>query len=98
VAGLGKRDFLARRSSVGVRAINVHGEESAVEAAAAEDVAGSVNADGDVAADLRLQRALLAAGLMGDVRPLGTRAPILEPPPLQLDGTPLSETIVAERR
>lgn len=48
--------------------------------------------------DLRVQRALLEAGLIAEIRPLGARPPEAELPPIQVEGTPLSEVIIAERR
>jgi len=48
--------------------------------------------------DLRVQRALLDAGLITQIHPLGARSLDPEPPPIQLDGPPLSEVIIAERR
>ena len=53
--------------------------------------------DGDTA-DRRVQAALVAAGLLERVQPLGARSPGTEPPLLRLPGPPVSETIVAERR
>lgn len=88
LAGLSQPDFLARLANVVVPATGLAGAGITAESAGADDVT----------ADLRLQRALVVAGLTGGLRPLGARAPIAEPPPLQLGGTPLSESIVAERR
>ena len=48
--------------------------------------------------DLRVQRALLEAGLLVAIRPLGTRSSEPDPPPIHVEGTPLSELIIAERR
>lgn len=48
--------------------------------------------------DLRVQLALLDAGLITEIRPLGARAAEAEPPPIHVEGTTLSEIIIAERR
>lgn len=48
--------------------------------------------------DLRVQRALLAAGLLREILPLGAQADEFDPPPIEVGGTPLSEMIIAERR
>jgi hypothetical protein len=53
--------------------------------------------DGDTA-DQRVQAALVAAGLLERVRPLGARSPGADRPALRLPGPPVAETIIAERR
>jgi hypothetical protein len=54
--------------------------------------------DGDDAADRQVQEALVAAGLLRRVQPLGARSAVEERPLLRIPGPPVSETVIAERR
>lgn len=49
-------------------------------------------------ADQQVQAALVAAGLLKAVQPLGARAVVVGRPLLHISGPPVSETIIAERR
>lgn len=48
--------------------------------------------------DLRVQRALLAAGVLREALPLGAQSDEPDPPPIKVEGTQVSEMIIAERR
>lgn len=52
----------------------------------------------DDIADQQVQAALVAAGLLQRIQPLGVRSVEERRPLLRLAGPPVSETIIAERR
>jgi uncharacterized cupin superfamily protein len=52
----------------------------------------------EVEADRQFQEVLVAAGLLKEIRVLGARSPLPDLPPLVIDGPPVSQTIIDERR
>ena len=61
-------------------------------------MAGRHRSLSDVAADLELQYAIMAVGLIREIGPVGTAVSESDPPRLQIAGAPVSETVIAERR